>query len=195
MFLPGCYGEAHIRQDIIERALRAIIENESNEKQSLYLNFQPKWSLKDNRLMGFESLARLNIEGLGNISPIEFIDIAEKRMLIYDLGNHILRQACKFLKKINDMGYDDIKVSVNISVIQLLRDEFVKDIAQIIESSGIEKSSLVLEITESIIMENFDLINDKLKEIRKTGILIALDDFGTGFSSLSQTPRIKYRLC
>jgi EAL domain-containing protein (putative c-di-GMP-specific phosphodiesterase class I) len=50
-------------------------------------------------------------------------------MLIYDLGNHILRQACKFLKKINDMGYDDIKVSVNISVIQLLRDEFVKDIS------------------------------------------------------------------
>ena len=175
-----------IRQDIIERALRAIIENESNEKQSLYLNFQPKWSLIDNRLMGFESLARLNIEELGDISPIEFIDIAEKRMLIYDLGNHILRQACKFLKKINDMGYDDIKVSVNISVIQLLRDEFVKDIAQIIESSGIEKSSLVLEITESIIMENFDLINDKLKEIRKTGILIALDDFGTGFSSLSR---------
>ena len=128
-----------IRQYIIERALRAIIENESNEKQSLYLNFQPKWSLKDNRLMGFESLARLNIEGLGNISPIEFIDIAEKRMLIYDLGNHILRQAGKFLKKINDMGYDDIKVSVNISVIQLLRDEFVKDVAHIIESSGIEK--------------------------------------------------------
>jgi EAL domain-containing protein (putative c-di-GMP-specific phosphodiesterase class I) len=69
---------------------------------------------------------------------------------------------------------------------QLLRDEFVRDIIRIIESSGIENTSLVLEITESIIMENFDLINQKLKEIRKTGILISLDDFGTGFSSLSR---------
>ena len=69
--------------------------------------------------MGFESLARLTIEELGNISPIEFIDIAEKRMLIYDLGKQILRKACEFLKKIHDMGYEEVKVSVNISVIQL----------------------------------------------------------------------------
>ena len=107
-------------------------------------------------------------------------------MLIYDLGKQILRKACEFLKKIHDMGYEEVKVSVNISVIQLLRDEFVRDIIRIIESSGIENTSLVLEITESIIMENFDLINQKLKEIRKTGILISLDDFGTGFSSLSR---------
>lgn len=102
------------------------------------------------------------------------------------MGKLILQKACRFLSKIYDLGFDDIKISVNISVIQLLRDEFVKDLIEIIESSGIDKKSLILEITESIIMENFDLINKKLEKIRRTGILISLDDFGTGFSSLSR---------
>ena len=183
-FYEEIMESAVVRQDKIEKALISIIKNEDNN--SLTLHFQPKWSLKENCLIGFESLARLNIEGLGNISPIEFIDIAEKRMLIYDLGKQILHKACKFIKKLNNMGYHDIKVSVNISVIQLLRDEFVQDLIEIIESSEIDKRSLILEITESIIMENFDLINEKLQAIKKSGISISLDDFGTGFSSLSR---------
>ncbi|HHU50050.1 MAG TPA: EAL domain-containing protein [Clostridiales bacterium] len=175
-----------MRQDKIERALRAIIENEKENNNSLTLHFQPKWNLKNNCIIGFESLSRLYVEGLGHISPLEFIDIAERRLLIYDLGKQILQKSCTFLKKLNNLGFNNIKLAVNISVIQLLRDEFVKDISEIIESSGIDKSSLVLEITESVIMENFDLINEKLKQIRKAGVLISLDDFGTGFSSLSR---------
>lgn len=175
-----------MRQDKIERALRAIIENEKENNNSLTLHFQPKWNLKNNCIIGFESLSRLYVEGLGHISPLEFIDIAERRLLIYDLGKQILQKSCTFLKKLNNLGFNNIKLAVNISVIQLLRDEFVKDISEIIKSSGIDKSSLVLEITESVIMENFDLINEKLKQIRKAGVLISLDDFGTGFSSLSR---------
>lgn len=185
-FYQDVMEEQIIRQDRIARALRAIIENEEDEQSRLYLHFQPKWCLKNNRLIGFECLSRLYVNELGNIPPIEFIDIAEKRWFIYDLGKLILQKACRFLSKIYDLGFDDIKISVNISVIQLLRDEFVKDLIEIIESSGIDKKSLILEITESIIMENFDLINKKLEKIRRTGILISLDDFGTGFSSLSR---------
>ena len=102
---------------------------------------------------------------MGHISPLEFIDIAERRLLIYDF-KQILQKSCT-LKKLNNLGFNNIKLAVNISVIQLLRDEFVKDISEIIESSGIDKSSLVLEITESVIMENFDLINEKLKQIQQ----------------------------
>ena len=98
------------------------------------------------------------------------------------------------MSKIYDLGFDDIKISVNISVIQLLRDEFVKDLIEIIESSGIDKKSLILEITESIIMENFDLINKKLEKIRRTGILISLDDFEQVFLHFPDCG-IKYRLC
>jgi len=179
-----------IRQDKIARALRAIIEDEQGQKNKLYLHFQPKWCLRNDKLIGFECLSRLYLQEIGSISPIEFIDIAEKRWIMYDLGKLILQKACVFLKKINDMGFNDIKISVNISVIQLLREEFVKDLLGIIESTGISQKSLILEITESIIMENFDLINKKLDEIRKTGIYISLDDFGTGFSSLSRLRKL-----
>lgn len=181
--------EQVMRQDRIEKTIRAVINSEDNH--SLSLNFQPKWHANRNCLAGFEALARLNVEGLGNIPPAEFIDIAEKKMLMYDLGKVILRKACRFLNKISDMGNEDIKLSVNISVIQLLRDEFVKDVLEIVESSGIDKKSLVLEITESVIMDNFDLINGKLKAIKKAGILVSLDDFGTGFSSLSRLHELK----
>ncbi len=110
------------RQDRIEKALRAAINKRDNS--SLYLQYQPKMSLKDNSLMGFEALARLNIDGMGSISPAEFINIAENMFLIYDLGKHILSEACRFLKRANDRlssQHKRIKVSVNISVIQLLR--------------------------------------------------------------------------
>lgn len=183
-FYQEVMESAVVRQDKIEKTLIRIINGE--DKHSLTLHYQPKWYLKKNCLIGFESLARLKVEGLGNVSPLEFIDIAEKRLLIYDLGKKILDKACKFIKKLNYMGYENIKVSVNISVIQLLRDEFVKDLLEIIESAEIDKRSLVLEITETIIMENFDLINEKLEEVKRNGISISLDDFGTGFSSLAR---------
>ena len=173
-----------IRQDKIEKALRAIIKND--DRDSLYIHFQPKWDIKNKRIMGFEALARLHVEGLGNVSPIEFIDIAEKRLLIYDLGNQILERACEFIKRLNGLGFSGINISVNVSGIQLLRDEFLEDVTKIIDFSGIDKRSLEFEITESVLFENFDLINEKLNKIKNSGISISLDDFGTGFSSLGR---------
>lgn len=171
------------REDRIEKALRAIIKDDSS---NMYLYFQPKLNVKNQKIKGFEALARLNIQELGNISPVEFIDIAEKRLLIYDIGNLILHRVCNFIKKLNDSGFGDISVAVNISGIQLLRGEFVQDITKIIESSGIDIKSLEFEITESVLLNNFDLINEKLEQIKRMGISVSLDDFGTGFSSLAR---------
>ena len=172
------------RQDKIEKVLREVIKGD--EERMFYLQFQPKWDLKQNRIMGFEALARLNIPGMGIIPPAEFIDIAEKRLLIYDLGKQILQRACKFSKNLHGSGYENINLSVNISGLQLLRDEFIPDIKQFIQSSCADIKSLEFEITESVLLSNYDLLNEKLKDIRKMGIAVSLDDFGTGFSSLAR---------
>ncbi|MFA6712181.1 MAG: EAL domain-containing protein [Candidatus Caldatribacteriota bacterium] len=172
------------RADKIEKVLGEAIQGVNPER--FYLHYQPKLDLKQNRIMGFEALARLNIPGMGIISPMEFVDIAEKRMLIYGLGKQILQRACKFSKSLHDSGYEDINLSVNISGLQLLREGFIKDIEQYIQSLCANIKSLEFEITESILLSNYELINEKLKDIREIGIAISLDDFGTGFSSLAR---------
>ncbi len=83
-------------------------------------------------------------------------------------------------------GYDNIKVSVNISGIQLLQDDFTKTLMNIIEETGVNGSNLVLEITESVLLDSSEIVNHKLNKLRDLGIKIALDDFGTGYSSLSR---------
>lgn len=183
-FYEETMEEMIIRQDKIEKKLWNVINDEDDN--SLYLNFQPKWDIKKGKITGFEALARLKIEGMGNIAPNEFIDIAEKKLIIYDLGLLILKKACEFIKYINNKVQRDINVSVNISVIQLLRDEFIDDINKIIRDSGIDTQHLEFEITESVLLNNFDLANKKLKEIKGMGISVSLDDFGTGFSAFSR---------
>ena len=91
----------------------------------------------------------MNVDTLGSVSPLEFIEIAEQRMLIYELGKHIIKLACDFINVLKSEGFD-LTVAVNLSVIQLLRNEFVDDIDLMIKEFGIDPSMLEFEITESI---------------------------------------------
>jgi diguanylate cyclase (GGDEF)-like protein len=172
------------RQDKIEKVLRDIIQDKNSEM--FYLQYQPKLDIKQDKIIGFEALARLNIPNISIIPPPEFIDIAEKRLLIYDLGKQILCRACKFIKNLSDSGHEKINLSINISGLQLLRDEFIKDINRFMQASCVGINSLEFEITESVLLSNYDLLNEKLKDIREMGITVSLDDFGTGFSSLTR---------
>lgn len=172
------------REAKIEKALRAIIQREDTD--SLSLVFQPQVDLETNKTTGFEALARLNNEELGNVSPVEFIAIAEKRMLIYDLGNLIFEKACDFLKTLQNEGFDNISIAVNISVVQLLRDDFLGALKRIISEKGVSPDLIEFEITESVFMENFNIANEKIKNIKKLGIKVSLDDFGTGYSSFAR---------
>lgn len=173
-----------MRQDKIEKTLRGFIMNPEEDEFSLV--FQPKWNLKKNKVEGFEALARLSAEELGAVSPLEFISIAEKRHLIYDLGNLIFWKTGQFMKMLKAEGYIDAVVSVNVSGIQLLRESFVADFDSVLRTFDVEPGQLEIEITESVILENFALVNEKLQEIKERGALISLDDFGTGFSSLAR---------
>jgi diguanylate cyclase (GGDEF)-like protein len=183
-FYEDSMEETIIREDRIEKSLRNIIKNGCDD--SFYLCYQPKLDLTSKRISGFEALARLKLDDLGFVSPLEFIDIAERRQLIYDLGRIILRESCEFISRAHAMGFEDTGVSINISGIQLLRKEFVGDVSDIANQFEMDPGCLEFEITESVLLENYEIINHKLKQIKDMGIRISIDDFGTGFSSLAR---------
>lgn len=162
-----------------------LIANDENNKY-LYLQYQPVFDAKTNKIRGFEALARLKSEKLGKVAPDEFISLAEKMQLIVPIGLQIMRQACAFLKQLENEGYHDIKVSVNISAIQLFRNEFLEDWHKVINDAKVDVRNLLLELTESVFLNNYEDINKKLGHLRALGIGIAIDDFGVGYSSFAR---------
>ncbi|MEO3945903.1 EAL domain-containing protein [Gorillibacterium sp. CAU 1737] len=164
----------------IERHLR-----EALDKEELLLYYQPIMDIEGDRIWGYEALLRWNSAELGFVSPLQFIEIAEDCRLIVPIGEWVLRQSCEFLASIREQGYPDARVSVNISLIQIMQEDFADMVVRILEESGLSPSQLQIEITESVFMKSFSTITLKLDYLRSLGISIALDDFGTGYSSLS----------
>ncbi|WP_339312443.1 EAL domain-containing protein [Paenibacillus sp. FSL M7-0896] len=164
----------------IEKHLRSAMNNNEFE-----LHYQPQVQMETGLISGFEALIRWNSPVLGFVSPLSFIKIAEDSRLIIYIGEWVLREACKFMNSIHQRTGIPYKISVNISIIQLLQDDFVEIVLDSLEESGLAASSLELEITESIFMESFGRTVSKLEFLQSRGIRIALDDFGTGYSSLS----------
>ena len=134
---------------------------------------------------GAEALIRWNSRELGVISPTEFIPLAEYLGLINPIGSFILREACMRCKYWNDMGHPDYKVNVNLSVVQLLQNDIVEQIAEVISETGIDPKNLTLEVTESLAINDMNRMKKILADIKKLGVRVALDDFGTGYSSLN----------
>lgn len=165
---------------IIENHLRSAISN--NE---LSLHYQPLLDIGSGEVWGFEALIRWNNPVLGFVSPLSFIQIAEDCRLIVPIGEWVLRSACRFIKDLQNQGYGGYHISVNISVIQLMLEDFTEMVLTVLQDTGLAPEYLELEITESIFMESFEAISSKLEALKKRGIGIALDDFGTGYSSLS----------
>ncbi|OKP68750.1 hypothetical protein A3842_26520 [Paenibacillus sp. P3E] len=178
------YGEEMQRhfdeRMIVEHHLRNAIAN--NE---LSLHYQPLVDIGSGDIWGFEALLRWNSPVLGFVSPLSFITIAEDCRLIVPIGEWVLRNACRFTKELHAQGYEGYRISVNISVIQLMLDDFTEMVLTILRETGLAPEYLELEITESIFMESFEAISSKLESLKQKGIGIALDDFGTGYSSLS----------
>lgn len=163
----------------LEKYLRQGIQN--GEFQLFY---QPQVSVRNGHITGFEALIRWNSPELGFVSPLSFIKIAEDSRLIVPIGEWVLFRACAFARRFQEEGYGKFKISVNISVIQMLQDDFVQMVLRALDDTGLEPDLLELEITETLIMESFDILIPKLTFLRSKGIQIALDDFGTGYSSL-----------
>ncbi|NVD73081.1 EAL domain-containing protein [Duganella sp. BJB1802] len=163
-----------------EQALRKGIRN-----REIYLDYQPKIDAVSGRLLGFEALARWLRPGVGTVSPVEFIAIAERTGLIPELGGMLLEQACRQIAIwCADQG-DCVPVAVNVSPMQLLNRGFLELVERILVDTGIPPRCLTLEITESAAVDNLDDTRLQLQQLSALGIDVAMDDFGTGFSSLS----------
>ncbi len=164
----------------IEKNLRTALENKEFE-----LYYQPQLDIRTGTISGLEALIRWRSGELGFVSPQDFIGVAEATHLIIPIGEWVLRTACQFLYNLERLGYKGLSMSVNISMLQLLQDDFVDMVLDNIDAVNINPIQLELEITESILMESYEVIAKKLKILRARGIRIALDDFGKGYSSLN----------
>ena len=141
---------------------------------------------------GAEALIRWNSRELGFISPADFIPLAEYLGLINPIGDHVLKEACKECKYWNDHGHPEYKVNVNLSVVQLMQEDIVKNIRKTIEAVGLNPRNLTLEVTESLAINDMERMKTIMEQIRELGVRIALDDFGTGYSSLNHIREIPF---
>ena len=163
----------------IEIKLRQAIEN-----NSLAIYLQPKYDFNNKEVSGAECLVRIVEENGNVIGPDEFIPLAEETGLIHQLGRQVLQKSCEFIARCNN-EHQDVKLAVNVAAKQLANPGFADEVAEIIRSTGIEASSLELEVTESALMHDFEQTRDILIALTSLGVTIALDDFCTGYSSLS----------
>lgn len=155
------------------------------------VHYQPIISLENWRINGFEALLRWEHPEHGYISPLKFIPVAEETGLIIQIGQWVLREACRQLRVWQDQFPSDppLSISVNLSGKQFSQPDLIDCISQILKESGLEPGSLKIEITESAIIENIDAAAMMLKRIKALGVRLSLDDFGTGYSSLSYLHR------
>lgn len=175
------------RKNYIENEIKRFIKEENT---NIYLDYQPQLDLRANKISGLEGLARMKTDKYGQVSPLEFIAIAEESNLIIDLGLILFRKACGFLSELSQEGFSNLTVAVNVSTIQVLRDDFYDNIIKILKETNINTNNLEIEITESEFLDNFDIVNTNLSKLINMGISVAIDDFGTGYSSLERLKRL-----
>lgn len=168
-----------LERRIIENAMRKGL----NEHQ-FFLEYQPKFNIHSDEIVGMEALVRWNHPDLGTIPPGKFISLAEETGLIIPLGEWILNESCKQAKEWREKGFGQLIVSVNVSVRQLQDPKFVQQVERVLKETGFNPKFLELEVTESIFAD-LNCITPILKRLRSLGIHISVDDFGTGYSSLS----------
>jgi diguanylate cyclase (GGDEF)-like protein len=170
--------------------LRMITElQHAVENDELRLYYQPKVDTESGRLVGMEALVRWVHPERGMISPIEFIPVAEDTGMIVAIGRWVLREACRQNAEWQQAGLRPIRVAVNLSARQFRSDNLPDEVNAALAEAGLPASSLELEITESMVMEDPERVIDLLDKIRTQGIHLSLDDFGTGHSSLAYLKR------
>lgn len=159
-----------------------------NNRFSLY--YQPIYSVSRDSIIGFEALIRWKDELKGFISPSEFIVVAEKMGIITKIGDWVIQEAAKFVKFLLSACNESIYVSINVSAVQLMQQNFIEHFFEIIDEVQIPYHALSIEITETALMQSFEKNVEKVRQIQAKGIRISLDDFGTGYSSLSYLRRL-----
>ena len=170
---------AYLRRLNVEQRLRYGLAS-----HALYMVYQPQVN-DAGETIGLEALVRWQDEELGFVSPAEFVDVAEKSGLMIPLGNFVLDTSLREFRQLIDKVKQPLDLAINISVIQFCQPGFVDTVLNALKTHDVSPSSLVLEITETLFMGNFDQVLQTICDLRSYGIRLAMDDFGTGYSSLS----------
>jgi EAL domain-containing protein (putative c-di-GMP-specific phosphodiesterase class I) len=178
-FKPAMNVRAVERQ-VIEESLQYALE-----RNEFTLYYQPKVALDTGEITGAEALLRWTHPIRGPISPGEFIPIAEDSGLILPIGNWVLREACKQMRRWIDAGLPAIAVAVNVSAMEFRDEAFLEGVFAALADSKLNPRFLELELTESVLMKHAESTVSILKTLRAKGVRVAVDDFGTGYSSLS----------
>lgn len=186
------YYSKELTDKAFQRVLLETSLHDAVEQNELVLFYQPQFDLNTKRLSGIEALVRWMRNGLGPVPPSTFIPLAEETGIILPMGDWILEQACRQMKKWLDVGVvtSDVTMSVNISGKQLDNPDLLGKIEHILDKHSLAPQNLELEVTESIMMSSTSATARLLTRFRELGIHIAIDDFGTGYSSLNYLKRL-----
>ncbi len=190
----GRNGYAFYTEEMTSQALqRVLLENnlrKAVEQDELLLHFQPQLEMESGRIIGTEALLRWWQPASGLISPDRFIPLAEESGLILPIGEWVLCTACRQAKSWLDRGVPFGRMSVNIATPQIRRSDLVALVKRVLEETGLPPHLLELEVTESVVMDDFDQAAAVLRGVRSLGVRVAMDDFGTGYSSLANLKRL-----
>ncbi|WP_033541403.1 sensor domain-containing protein [Planococcus sp. CAU13] len=165
---------------MLERELKSALS-----KDEFLIHYQPIMALQSGELAAMEALIRWNHPELGMVPPDRFIPISEESRQIIAIGKWVLQTACSQNKKWQDQGIPPFRICVNISTIQLQHPNFVQVVKTVLEETGLEAKWLELEVTESILLEDTNILKESLAKLKALGISMSIDDFGTGFTSLN----------
>lgn len=164
----------------LENSLRIALQ-----KKEFFLMYQPQLDITTGEISGVEALIRWQHPKLGLVAPNEFIPIAENSGLIIPIGEWVLRTACEQGRKWQDKGLPAVPVAVNVSAMQFRHQGFLEIVRRVLRETALPPQYLELELTESLILSNADVMLSKLRELKEMGVGLAIDDFGTGYSSFS----------
>lgn len=179
-YFDGAILEDFLQTVTIQTKLREVVF-----EQNFTMYFQPQYYARDEKLRGVEALIRWKDDKGDSISPAVFIPIAEKNGTIVPIGNWVIEKSVQIYAGWRDKYHYPLILSLNISAVQCKQKDFIEGFLEMLEKYHVTPEEIELEITETILIEDFGYISGRLAELRETGVKISLDDFGTGFSSLS----------
>ncbi|MGE4281042.1 MAG: putative bifunctional diguanylate cyclase/phosphodiesterase [Magnetospirillum sp.] len=182
-FAPTMDAELAVRRRLESDLRRAI------QRDELELHYQPIVSTADRRIISFEGLLRWKHATDGWISPVQFIPMAEGTGMIGPIGEWVLRRACQQMRDWDRSGIPAVPVAVNLSALQLKRQDVPMLVRKMLTESGVPSHRLELELTETTVMEDADSAQRIITDISRLGVKLAVDDFGTGYSSLARLKR------
>jgi len=178
-YIASVDSEMRVRRELASSLREALLRNE------FHLVYQPQINLTDRRVVGVEALLRWHHPERGLVPPDLFIPLAEQSGAIIAIGEWVLDQACRQLRDWQQAGRPDLRMSVNLSTVQLHHPDLSAMVTRVLQRYALPRNSLELEVTETGLMEDIQAAARHLNELKRTGVQIALDDFGTGYSSLS----------